>query len=92
MYSILPYTYEKAKQLKLKVYPSDNPAYKIKICDNHDTFLYYGGDPAYSDYPHYIKSHGKVYADSRRKLYNERHKKELQKVGSRGYIIAKLLW
>ena len=91
-YKILPYIYEKAKQLNLQVFPSDNQAYKIKICDQNEKFLYYGGDPKYSDYPNYIKSHGKVYADARRLLYHERHKKEIKKVGSRGWVIAYLLW
>ena len=90
MYKILPYTHEKAKQLNLQVRPSDNPSYKIKIYSDKK-FLFYGGDPSYSDYPHYIESHGKVYADARRSLYNERHKKELKNVGSRGWVIAKLL-
>ena len=92
MYKILPYTYDKAKQLKLQVYPSDSPIHKIKIYDQKGNFLYYGGDPNYSDYPNYIKSHGKVYADARRLLYHERHKKEIKKVGSRGWVIAQLLW
>lgn len=92
MYKILTYTYKKAKELKVQVRPSDKPNYKIKVYDLQENFLFYGGDSKYSDYPHYIESHGKAYADSRRLLYNLRHKKEIEKVGSRGYIIAKLLW
>ena len=54
-------------------------------------FLFYGGDPHYSDYPHYIQYHGLEYANSRRLLYNQIHKNEIQKVGSRGWVISKLL-
>jgi hypothetical protein len=93
IYKILPYTYKKAKQLGLTVFPSDNPKYKIEIYDEETgAFLYYGGNPKYSDYPHYIQSHGKQYADNRRRLYRIRHSKEIANKGSRGWVINKLLW
>jgi hypothetical protein len=93
MYKILPYTYQKARDLGLTIFPSDNPKYKLEIYDG-DTgaFLYYGGSPKYSDYPHYIKSHGKAYADERRRLYRIRHSKEIANKGSRGWTISELLW
>ena len=59
MYKILPYSYEQSKKLKLQIHPSDNPKYKIKVYDSDGKFLFYGGYPQYSDYPHYIESHGK---------------------------------
>jgi hypothetical protein len=92
MYRILPYTYEKAKQMDLQVFPSGNPKYKIEVYDKNGLFLFYGGSASYSDYPHYIQSHGVDYADNRRRLYHIRHKKEIDKVGSRGAVIASLLW
>jgi hypothetical protein len=91
-YNILPYTYKQAKRLGVQIKPSDNPKYKIEIYDKNGEFLYYGGSPSYSDYPSYIQSHGKEYADNRRRLYQIRHKKEIEKVGSRGWLIANLLW
>jgi len=92
MYKILPYTYEKAKDLGVQVFSSDNPKYKIEIYDKDGLFMFYGGDPSYSDYPHYIDSKGRAYADERRRLYRIRHKKEIDNVGSRGWFIANLLW
>jgi hypothetical protein len=92
MYHILPYTYNQAEKLGVQVFPSDNPKYKIEIYDTYGGFMFYGGSPNYSDYPSYIQSHGKEYADERRRLYHIRHKKEIEKVGSRGWTIAKLLW
>lgn len=92
MYDILPYTYKQAKKLEVSVFPSDNPKYKIEVYDKNGLFMFYGGDPNFSDYPHYIKSHGKEYADNRRRLYYIRHKKDIENIGSRGYIISKLLW
>ena len=55
-------------------------------------FLFSGGSPTYLDYPHFIKSKGKEYADERRRLYSIRHFKEIQNVRSRGWYISKLLW
>ena len=92
MYDILPYTYKKAKDLGVLIFPSDNPRYKLEIYDDNGLFLFYGGSPKYSDYPHYIKSHGKKYADERRRLYHIRHAKEIADEGSRGWYIAHLLW
>jgi hypothetical protein len=92
MYHILPYTYKQAERLGVQVFPSDNPKYKLEVYDKNGVFLCYGGSPSYSDYPSYIQSHGKQYADERRRLYHIRHKKEIEKVGSRGWLIANLLW
>jgi len=91
-YQILPYTKEKARELGILVYPSDNPKYKIDIYTQDGQFVCSGGNPSYADYPTYIKTHGKEYADNRRRLYRIRHKKEIEKVGSRGWLISKLLW
>jgi hypothetical protein len=92
MYDILPYTYKRAKDLGVIIFPSDNPKYKLEIYDENGLFLFYGGSPKYSDYPHYIKSHGLKYANERRRLYRIRHAKEIANEGSRGWYIAHLLW
>ena len=39
MYHILPYSYDKAKQLNVKISPSDNPKYKIKVCSSNGVFI-----------------------------------------------------
>lgn len=83
----------RAKELGLIVFPSDNPKYKLEVYDKGTgKFLFYGGDALYSDYPSYLKTHSKEFADKRRKLYHQRHAKEINNVGSRGSIIAHLLW
>jgi len=92
MYKILPYTYEQAKKLNVIVKPSENPKFKIDVYDLNNKFLFSGGSPAYQDYPHYIQSKGKQYADERRKLYIMRHYKEIKNIKSRGWYISKLLW
>ena len=92
-YKIQPYTLERAKELGLNVQSSRSKTYKIEVYDGTTgEFLFYGGDSNYSDYPNYILSHGKAFADERRRLYYKRHHKEISQVGSRGSIIAYLLW
>jgi hypothetical protein len=91
-YKIKKYTLDKAKELGVQVFPSDNPKYKIEVYDSDGVFLFYGGSPKYSDFPTYMGTHGKEYADERRRLYRLRHKKEIDDVGSRGWWIAELLW
>jgi hypothetical protein len=91
-YKITKYTLDKAKELDVQVFPSDNPKYKIEVYDANGVFMFYGGSPLYSDYPTYMETHGKEFADERRRLYRIRHKKEINNVGSRGWWIAELLW
>lgn len=92
-YIIKPYTLDRAAELGLTVYPSDNPKYKIEVYDETTgKFLFYGGDTRYSDYPSYLETHTKEFAETRRRLYHKRHAKEINDVGSRGSVIAYLLW
>lgn len=92
MYKIQERTKKNATKLGVKVYPSDNPQFKLEIYDWNGVFLYYIGDSDYSDYPTYLKTHGKEYADERRRLYKIRHEKDRKVIGSRGYYAYKLLW
>ena len=93
VYQIKKHTLDRAKELGLKVFASDNPKYKIEVYDGlSGHFLFYGGDSNYSDYPSYLESHGREYANERRRLYRIRHQKEINNIGSKGSIIAYLLW
>jgi len=92
MYDILPYTLKKSEELNVIVKPSKYSKYKIDIFNKDGKYLFSGGDNSYSDYPHYMITNGKMYADERRRLYNIRHKKEIQNPYSKGWYIAKLLW
>lgn len=91
-YNITSYTKQRANELGLKVSKSDNPKYKIKVSDSSGKFLFNGGDANYSDYSTYLRTHGKEYADERRRLYRARHQKEINKPNTRGSIVAQLLW
>jgi len=91
-YTITKYTKKKAEEMGLQVFPSDSPKYKIDVYDHRGLYMFSGGARGMNDYPTYIKTKGKEYADERRRLYRIRHKKEIEAEGTRGYYIAKLLW
>jgi hypothetical protein len=92
MYVIPPQIHKNARELGVSVYPSDNPKYKIEVYDSDGIFMFRLGASGYSDYNSYIRDKGKEFADKRKKAYESRHKKEIQKTQSRGWFAYKLLW
>ena len=92
MYKITKYSFDKAKQMNLKIYPSKNPKYKIDVYDLDNNYITSIGANGYSDYPTYINTHGLSYANERRKLYKQRHNKDRHKLFSRGWFSWKILW
>ena len=91
MYVISDYSKMKAIQLNVTIKPSTKKYKKIDVFKNN-ILISSIGDNRYSDYPSYIKSHGKTYADKRKKLYNIRHAKDRNINGTSGYYAAKILW
>jgi len=91
-YQISKYTLDKAKALGVSVKPSKNPNKKIDVYDKGNKFLCSVGAIGYSDYPSYIKTNGKAYADERRRLYKLRHNKDMRVKGSPGFYANVLLW
>jgi len=91
MYQITNYTKEKANELGVKVVNSKNPKKKIDVFKDGEKVASIGAI-GYKDYPSYLKSHGKEFADTRRALYKIRHKKDINVVGSNGWYAGKLLW
>jgi hypothetical protein len=87
MYQITDYTKDKAKQAGLTVKVSKRKGKKIDVYQDGDYLASVGGE-GYSDYPHYIQSHGLKFAEERRRLYHLRHKK--QSLGER--LASLLLW
>jgi hypothetical protein len=74
MYTILPYTKEKAKQLGLTVLPSTKKGKKLDVYKNGKLIASIG-DINYKDYPTYLKEDGPTVANERRRLYRLRHTK-----------------
>ena len=92
MYKILPYSYNKAKKLKVKIYPSNKKNKKIDVYTLDNRYIVSIGQRGYLDYPYYLKLFGKKIADSRKKQYKIRHKKDMSVKYSAGYYASKILW
>lgn len=92
MYHILPYTISRAKRLGVIIKPSTIRGKKIDVFSPDGDYICSVGDIRYKDFPHYIQSNGKEYADKRRELYKKRHAKNIQEVGSKGWWAWCLLW
>lgn len=90
-YSITNYTKQQAKKLGVVVKPSSVKGKKIDVFKNGEKIASVGAI-GYLDYPTYIKTKGKTYADERRRLYKIRHSKDRSVKGSDGYYADKLLW
>jgi len=93
MYKINSYTFRQAKKIHVKVKPSRKGKYKLDVFDEKtNKFITSIGANGYSDYPTFIKTKGKKFADERRRLYKIRHEKDRHVKNSRGYYADKLLW
>jgi len=91
MYEITEQTKKRAKELGVEVKPSTNSKKKIDVFKNGKRIASIGSS-FYADYPTYIKTKGKDYADIRKKLYAKRHAKDINVKGSNGYYAYELLW
>lgn len=99
-YTITTYTKNQAKKLGVIVKRSTNKKKKIdvfkKVKDKDGKMvlkkLASVGAIGYNDYPTFIKTKGKEYADKRRKLYKIRHNKNRHNKGTPSYFADKLLW
>jgi len=87
MYIISEYTKHKAKQMGLEVRHSTNPHKKLDVFRQGKKIASIGA-VGYSDYPHYIQSNGKAYAEERRRLYHLRHTQD--SIGEK--LALHLLW
>jgi hypothetical protein len=90
-YKITDFSYKQAKKLGVQIRPS---VYKNKKIDvfKDDVKIASIGDINYLDYPTYIETKGKKYADERRKLYKIRHKNDINVKNSNGFFSSRLLW
>jgi len=68
MYNIKKYSYDKARELGVKIKPSTKGFYKIDVYDKDDKYLCSIGDRRFSDYSQYLETKGQEYANIRRLL------------------------
>jgi hypothetical protein len=87
MYTITQYTKDKADKLGLTVKPSKLKNKKIDVFKDNKKIASIGFLGMY-DYPTYLLTKGKAYADERRRLYHLRHTKN--SLGEE--LSKKLLW
>ena len=88
-YKITNYSYKKAKELNVEIKPSKKKNKKLDVYKD-SVLIATVGDVRYLDYPTYIDKEGIRYANERRKLYKNRHRKDLNK--GNGFWSNKLLW
>jgi hypothetical protein len=90
-YKIKEYSYKQAERLGVKIRPSTRKNKKIDVFKNNVKVASIG-DIRYRDYPTYIETKGKKYADDRKNLYRKRHVNDINVKNSNGFFSARLLW
>ena len=90
-YKITKYTFNRAKKLGLKVEVSKFPMKKLDVYKDN-IYIASIGDSRYNDYPHYCIIYNKEYADKRKLLYHNRHKKNADVMYSKQWLALNLLW
>jgi hypothetical protein len=95
-YKILPYQRSQAKRLGVTIKPSASKGKKIDVFKNGVKVATIGAI-GYGDYAIFksLERQGRVprgYAESRRKAYKQRHRKDRFVKGSNGYYADNILW
>jgi len=90
-YEITEYTKKRARDLGVTVKPSTNSKKKIDVFKQSKKIASIGA-AGMMDYPSYVKTRGVEYANERKRLYKIRHKKDINVVGSPGWLANRLLW
>ena len=90
-YEIKQYTFDQAKKYGYEVKVSKNKKKKVDVYKDNVKIASIG-DTLYKDYPTCIEEKGLTFANIRRALYNNRHKKNIEIKGSNGWLSSILLW
>ena len=88
MYQITEYSYRKAKDLGVGIYPSKRKYKKIDVYKN-GKYIASIGDIRFMDYPTFLAKEGREIADKHRKLYHARHRND---DGVAGKLALVILW
>lgn len=89
MYEIKDYSFKKAKELSLTIKPSTRKNKKIDVYKDDD-YLFSIGSIKNFDYPTYVLEKGKAYAEKKKALYHQRHRKDLKYF--KGFVAMYILW
>jgi len=90
-YAITKYSRDQAAKLGVTIKPSTVKGKKIDVFKNDKKVASIGAE-GMGDFPTYMQTKGKAYADERRRLYKIRHGKTMDKVGSPSYYASRILW
>ena len=90
-YEIKQYTIDQAKKHGYRVKLSSNRKKKLDVYKGNLKIASIG-DREYKDYPTYVQERGLTFANVRRALYHNRHKKDIETKGSNGWLASILLW
>ena len=88
MYHISDYSYQKAKELNLEIFPSKRKYKKIDVYKN-GKYIASIGDNRYMDFPSILAKEGREIAEKHRKLYHARHRNGK---GITGKLAMYILW
>jgi hypothetical protein len=91
-YRISSYSYDRARSLGVVIKPSTVKGKKIDVFNRSGDKLASIGALGYGDYPTFKRTHGKAYADMKRKAYKSRHAYNRFKRGTPGYYADQILW
>ena len=91
-YKISDHSKKQASLLNLVIKPSKNKNKKIDVFTHDGKFLHSIGDILYNDYARYIELYNLDFANKRRKLYLNRHKKGIDIINSKQYLSSRILW
>lgn len=96
MYKLNCEIYEKAKEIGLHIFESDNPKKKIEVYDEYGLFLYYVGNRNNTDYYVYRELENLNLipigtSNMKREKYYEKNKDKIEK-GGFDFVKYYLLW
>ena len=91
-YVISNHSKKQAKKLNLIIKVSTRKNKKIDVYDADNNYINSIGDINYNDYGSYLEIYGEIYANHRKILYHNRHKKGIEIINSKQYLSANLLW
>jgi hypothetical protein len=91
-YRIKPYSYAQAKKLGVTIKPSVLKGKKIDVFNRQGEKLASIGALGMGDYPTFMQTKGKEFADIRRKAYKSRHAKDRIVRGTAGFFADRILW
>lgn len=91
MYEITSYSQQQAKRLGVTIKPSTNKKKKLDVFKDGNKVASIGAT-GYGDFPTFLKTEGKEYAEKRRQAYKKRHEKDRHIKGTPGFFADQILW